>query len=479
MSNPRYRSCLTNNYRCSDTIECIPEITINTQGSTGPPGLPGPTGMTGPTGPTGMTGETGPTGPNGTAANTGATGSTGPTGMTGETGPTGPNGTAANTGATGSTGPTGMTGETGPTGPNGTAANTGATGSTGPTGMTGETGPTGPNGTAANTGATGSTGPTGMTGETGPTGSQGMTGETGPTGPTGPQGMTGETGPTGSQGMTGETGPTGPSTIYQDLSLNNLYLPYDLTIPPTIPSTIKIYGINETGSFIKMNDCITNNPIFTIISQNNEINDYSFLSMGDGSNNVNISIDGNTGQINANTIAINNIQPLNDSGITIDGSLVGNNNLFNNVTSGIINIGNNISSGTMTIGNPDGNVSLSGNLTRIIGSGGIPHYLDGIIRITSTPYTLSTTLYKYYLYDSAVNGTIYFPHPTSEYMGIEIVLRSVNGTIKIIPSSNPSSNIFIELNNNNTHLASLPAANIFRFVCGTHTSDTTYFWIHI
>lgn len=336
MSNPRYRSCLTNQYRCADTIDCTPEIIINTQGCTGP------TGQTGPTGPTGPSGQTGPTGP---------------------------------------------------------------------------------------------------------------------------------IGPTGSS-----------STIYQNLALDNLYLPYDETIPPTNPSTLQLYGTGGApGSFIKLYDHLNpNNPIFIINSVNNGINDYSSLSVGNDSNPSIIYINGDTGQINANIIASNDIKPLIDANVmNIDGSTSVNNNLFTNVTTGNINIGDNITSGILSIGNPGGNLSLSGNITRTIGSGGNSYYLDGIIRITTTPYTLSSPLYKYYIYDGASNGTIYFPTPTSAYLGIEVVIRSVNGTIKVIPRSNPSSNIFIELTNNNTHVSLLPANNLFRFVCGTHLSDTTYFWIQI
>lgn len=76
MSNSRYRTCLTNKYTCANTIEYIPEITINTQGSTGPTGKDGIARNTGATGNTGPTGITGPTGVDGIARNTGATGNT-------------------------------------------------------------------------------------------------------------------------------------------------------------------------------------------------------------------------------------------------------------------------------------------------------------------------------------------------------------------------------------------------------------------
>jgi hypothetical protein len=99
-------------------------------------------------------------------------------------------------------GPTGPTGYTGTTGP------TGVTGWTGTTGPTGRTGPTGVPGSATNTGTTGPTGPFGFTGPQGVDGPQGVQGIQGPVGVTGPQGVQGIQ---GIQGNTGPTGTTGPS----------------------------------------------------------------------------------------------------------------------------------------------------------------------------------------------------------------------------------------------------------------------------
>lgn len=129
-------------------------------------------------------------------------------------------------------------------------------------------------------------------------------------GPTGPEGPTGYTGDTGYTGYTGDTGPTGPNAIYQNLALNNLYFPYD-PLDPLLSldyaPTIHIYGTGGvSGSFIQMYDSVVGNTsetIFNLTSENNGNNDYSLLTMGNGINTKNITIDGNVGEISANTFS--------------------------------------------------------------------------------------------------------------------------------------------------------------------------------
>jgi hypothetical protein len=179
------------------------------------------------------------------------------------------------------------------------------------------------------------------------------------------------------QGSTGPTGPTGDFIRYPNMSLNNLYLPYDANdtstiFSPSIPSTIRLQGTYGTdGSFIQMYDHVTpNNPIFNLISQNNSTNDYSLLTMGNGINTQNISMDGNIGKINANTMTgtTGSFQYLTTNiigsstqtdDITIYGSTPGTSNLFTNVLGGSITIGSSNQSGAMTI---NGSLSSPSNL---------------------------------------------------------------------------------------------------------------------
>jgi hypothetical protein len=195
------------------------DITITSEGATGPQGIPGPIGPQGPAGATGATGPIGLTGATGATGSQGLPGAVGPQGLTGATGadgpigPTGPAGTigvvtnwsssvtyqvgqvvfcavcsssgssyvalAANTnqdpptqpgfwnliaehgaiGAQGMQGPIGATGPIGPIGPAGAPGPMGAAGATGAVGPAGATGPSGPQGPAGATGATGAPGP--------------------------------------------------------------------------------------------------------------------------------------------------------------------------------------------------------------------------------------------------------------------------------------------------------------------------------
>jgi Collagen triple helix repeat (20 copies) len=158
------------------------DITITSQGATGPQGIQGPQGPTGTTGANGANGAPGPIGPQGVSGPIGPLGPVGPTGTTGANGAPGPIGPQGIPGSTGPAGPLGPTGITGPIGPTGAIGTTGATGAIGPIGPNGLTGP------AGSIGATGSTGPIGPNGLTGPTG---LTGSPGPAGAPGPIGATG------------------------------------------------------------------------------------------------------------------------------------------------------------------------------------------------------------------------------------------------------------------------------------------------
>jgi len=217
----------------------ILDITITSQGATGPQGPIGPPGPAGPAGANGANGIPGPLGPQGVP---GPAGPIGPAGANGTAGPAGPAGTiglvtnwsssttyqvgqvvfcaacssngssfvaiAANTNQDpptqtgfwnliaehGATGPAGPTGATGPIGPMGLIGPAGPAGPIGPLGSTGAPGPIGPTGL---TGPAGVTGPAGPAGPTGATGSAGATGLTGPAGPAGPQGAVGPTGTIG------------------------------------------------------------------------------------------------------------------------------------------------------------------------------------------------------------------------------------------------------------------------------------------
>lgn len=80
------------------------DLTLASQGATGPQGPAGPVGQTG------AAGATGPQGPAGARGPTGATGATGAAGPTGLVGPVGAQGPAGPSGATGSVGPAGAAG---------------------------------------------------------------------------------------------------------------------------------------------------------------------------------------------------------------------------------------------------------------------------------------------------------------------------------------------------------------------------------
>ena len=183
--------------------------------------------------------------------------------------------------------------------------------------------------------------------------------------------------------------------------------------------------------------------------------------------------------VTGGSITIGN--PSQSGTMTIEGSTNGNTNLFTNVTGGSINIGTSLLGGSLTIGKPGSNMSLSGNLTRIIGSTGNPYYIDGIITITTTPVTLSGTLYKYYIYDNNADGTIILPTPSINYLGIELVFRSVNGGNRPRIEVPSLAALFIPLTNN-VHVNHLGPTNIIRVVCGIHTTaipPNTPYWIQL
>jgi hypothetical protein len=152
-----------------------PEGNTGTTGATGYPGYRGPTGNQGNIGGIGPNGKNGPTGTTGVVGPAGPDGNTGFIGYLGHIGPTGKNGTIGGIGITGKTGPSGFgaAGDTGPSGLQGNTGNTGNTGirgSQGPTGFNSVTGATGP----ASSSATGPTGPNIILGTTGINGLTGI-----------------------------------------------------------------------------------------------------------------------------------------------------------------------------------------------------------------------------------------------------------------------------------------------------------------
>jgi hypothetical protein len=264
------------------------DITITSEGATGPQGVQGPqgaTGIAGANGAPGVNGAPGPVGPQGVPGATGAIGPIGPVGpvgaagANGAAGPVGPQGVPGLVGSTGPAGAAGADGATGAVGPAGTigvvtnwspstayqvgqvvfcaacsdsgssyvalAANTnqdpstqigvwnliaehgfiGPQGIQGPIGATGPIGPIGATGAVGPTGATGAVGPIGLTGPAGSIGPAGVAGPTGATGSVGPIGSTGSTGPTGATGAPGPTGATGTFSVAGNWSPSAPYTP--------------------------------------------------------------------------------------------------------------------------------------------------------------------------------------------------------------------------------------------------------------
>ena len=252
------------------------DITITSQGATGPQG---PIGPQGPTGATGANGAPGPVGPQGIAGPVGPQGIAGANGAAGPQGPTGTIGVVTNWSSTtiyqvgqvvfyptsGSSYAAIQANFNVPPTADPTVwnliAEEGATGATGPAGPTGPTGPQGIPGPIGPQGITGATGPAGPTGATGTIGvvtnwsastvyqigqvvfypvsgssyaaiqanfnvpptvdptvwnliaEQGAAGPAGPTGATGSTGATGAIGPIGPTGLTGPAGPIGPTGL--------------------------------------------------------------------------------------------------------------------------------------------------------------------------------------------------------------------------------------------------------------------------
>ena len=263
------------------------DITITSQGATGPTGaqgLPGIAGQNGATGPQGIAGPAGTTGAQGIAGPAGVTGTTGAQGIAGTTGTNGATGATGAQGTTGVTGTAGATGTSGATGATGLAGSTGVAGATGAQGSTGTAGTTGATGLAGATGAIGSTGATGLAGTTGAIGSTGATGLAGTTGNIGTTGATGISGTTGAIGTTGATGATGPfaggtysaSTNYPAgsvvVSSATTYLAIQANGPATsviTPGSNSAYWVATSGagsttlsSYID----VTSNFIFTPVS---------------------------------------------------------------------------------------------------------------------------------------------------------------------------------------------------------------------
>jgi Collagen triple helix repeat (20 copies) len=201
------------------------DITITSEGATGPQGIQGPQGPTGATGANGAPGANGATGP------VGPQGSAGATGAAGTQGPIGPQGVPGTAGPIGPIGPAGANGADGPIGPAGPAGTIGvvtnwSSSTAYQIGQVVFCAACSSNGSsyvalAANTNQDPPTqtgvwnliaehGDTGSAGATGPAGPIGQTGLTGPAGATGPAGPAGAAGPTGATGLTGPAGATGP-----------------------------------------------------------------------------------------------------------------------------------------------------------------------------------------------------------------------------------------------------------------------------
>jgi len=115
-------------------------------------------------------------------------------------------------------------------------------GAVGPQGAAGPTGPAGPQGPVGPTGATGATGAIGPAGPAGPTGATGATGAVGPAGPAGPAGAKGATGATGPEGPAGPTGPQGPP--------GTLTLPFDGSADGSSNSVLNITNTSPDHSSV-------------------------------------------------------------------------------------------------------------------------------------------------------------------------------------------------------------------------------------
>jgi hypothetical protein len=209
------------------------DITITSQGATGPQGIQGPQGTQGVQGAQGVQGSIGPAGPQGVLGATGPIGSQGIPGVAGANGATGPSGSEGPTGPAGTIGVVSnwssstiyqvgqvvfcaacssngssyvaLIGNTNQDPPNQTGiwnliAQQGAIGAQGIQGPVGPIGPSGP------------IGPIGLAGSAGPTGT---TGAIGPIGPIGPIGLTGSAGPTGAAGTFSPAGNWSSANTYQ------------------------------------------------------------------------------------------------------------------------------------------------------------------------------------------------------------------------------------------------------------------------
>jgi collagen type VII alpha len=203
------------------------DITITSQGATGPQGIQGPQGPTGTTGANGANGAPGPIGPQGVSGPIGPLGPVGPTGTTGANGAPGPIGPQGIPGVAGANGAVGPVGPQGPTGTIGVVTNWAPTAVY----QVGQVVFNSSNGSSyaaiqPNFNVPPTSDPTvwtliaeqGATGAIGPVGPIGLTGPQGVPGTTGPQGFTGPAGPTGAAGPTGTIGVVtnwSSSTIYQ------------------------------------------------------------------------------------------------------------------------------------------------------------------------------------------------------------------------------------------------------------------------
>ena len=241
------------------------------------------------------------------------------------------------------------------------------------------------------------------------------------------------------------------------MALNNLYFPTDssgpLLLADSISSSIQLYGTSESeGSFIQMYDTtpsFTDKIIFNLISENNGTNDYSLLTMGNGSSTQNITIDGNVGKIAANTFTGNNI-----SGNTITGSVGSFNNLScNKSDTGKTTISLGGSDGSIRITNPTstqslptseaGSISLNGNIKlRNNTNNNNTILLDGSSNGKMTFYnTTNDQLIRYYI---NADNTGLFSMGNTDYNNT--LNLDGGGTITISASASPH-NIATQLTN--------------------------------
>jgi hypothetical protein len=131
-----------------------------------------------------------------------------------------------------------------------------------------------------------------------------------------------------------------------------------------------------------------------------------------------------------------------------------------------------LSGGAINIGNSTSTTYISGDVVRIMSST-TRYYLDKTTILT-TATTLSSPLSKYYICNFTVAGNVNLPAPSLQFVGIEIVIRTI-GTAIATPSTVAGTNVFINLSNALT--STLTTLTSFRVVCGEKAGS--YYWIQI